>query len=192
MEGTALELTYNYGTETDPSFAGYHAGNEQNDGFGHIAFNCNDTFDATEKLLSAGVSFKKKPDEGRMKGLAFAYDPDGYWIELVKRRFSHDISNYYNFSQTMLRVKDPTKSIEFYRAMGMSLIFEYHGGDFSLYYLASNTPQPDNLSDASLANNRFGPLLELTHNHGTVSIDYFYQVILKIILIIAFIVCAGV
>ena len=24
-------------------------------------------------------------DEGRMKGLAFAYDPDGYWIELVSR-----------------------------------------------------------------------------------------------------------
>ena len=24
-------------------------------------------------------------DEGRMKGLAFAYDPSGYWVELVKR-----------------------------------------------------------------------------------------------------------
>jgi hypothetical protein len=26
-----------------------------------------------------------KPDEGGMKGLAFAYDPDGYWVEIVKR-----------------------------------------------------------------------------------------------------------
>ncbi len=30
-----------------------------------------------EELEAAGVTFKKKPNEGRMKGLAFAYDPDG-------------------------------------------------------------------------------------------------------------------
>ena len=36
MEGVALELTYNYGTEKD-DFKGYHAGNEERDGFGHIA-----------------------------------------------------------------------------------------------------------------------------------------------------------
>ena len=29
--------------------------------------------------------FQKKPDEGRMKGLAFALDPDGYWVEIVPR-----------------------------------------------------------------------------------------------------------
>jgi hypothetical protein len=28
---------------------------------------------------------QKKPDEGGMKGLAFAKDPDGYWIEIIKR-----------------------------------------------------------------------------------------------------------
>ena len=33
---------------------------------------------ASAELEKAGVSFKKRPDEGRMKGLAFAYDPDGY------------------------------------------------------------------------------------------------------------------
>merc|ERR1712224_746321 len=54
-------------------------------GFGHIAFNCDDVYAATDKLLANGVSFQKKPDEGRMKGLAFALDPDGYWVELVRR-----------------------------------------------------------------------------------------------------------
>ena len=34
-------------------------------------------YEATDKLLAAGVAFQKKPDEGRMKGLAFALDPDG-------------------------------------------------------------------------------------------------------------------
>jgi lactoylglutathione lyase len=78
IKGTALELTWNYGTEDDPSQK-YHPGNQEKDGFGHIAFNTDDVYAACEKLEKAGVSFKKKPDEGRMKGLAFAYDPDGYW-----------------------------------------------------------------------------------------------------------------
>lgn len=64
MEGTALELTHNYGTE-DESFAGYHSGNADKDGFGHVAFSTNDVFSACEKLEAAGVSFKKKPNEGR-------------------------------------------------------------------------------------------------------------------------------
>lgn len=37
MEGVALELTHNHGTETDPDFAGYHPGNKEKDGFGHVA-----------------------------------------------------------------------------------------------------------------------------------------------------------
>jgi len=37
MEGVALELTHNYGTESDEAFKGYHAGNQEKDGFGHIA-----------------------------------------------------------------------------------------------------------------------------------------------------------
>ena len=71
-------------------------------GFGHVAFNCDDVYEATELLLANGVSFQKKPDEGRMKGLAFALDPDGYWIELVRRSSifgpsSFPNGNYFNF-----------------------------------------------------------------------------------------------
>jgi lactoylglutathione lyase len=29
------------------------------------------------------VKFVKKPDDGKMKGLAFITDPDGYWIEIL-------------------------------------------------------------------------------------------------------------
>ena len=77
MPGTTLELTYNYGTEADEAFAGYHPGNAERDGFGHIAFNTEDVYEASAALEAKGVAFKKRPDEGRMKGLAFAYDPDG-------------------------------------------------------------------------------------------------------------------
>ena len=65
IEGTALELTYIYGTDTDPDFKGYHPGNQDKDGFGHIAFNTDDVYDACEYLEEKGVTFKKKPDEGR-------------------------------------------------------------------------------------------------------------------------------
>lgn len=36
MEGTALELTHNHGTEDQSDFT-YHAGNAEKDGFGHVA-----------------------------------------------------------------------------------------------------------------------------------------------------------
>lgn len=179
IEGTALELTYNYGTEEE-SFKGYHPGNEDKDGFGHVAFNTDDVYEACAKLEEKGVTFKKKPDEGRMKGLAFAYDPDGYWVEIVKRRCSPGtIKNEFNFSQTMLRVKDPEKSIAFYEALGMKLVFGKKFDGFSLYYLASSSDEDIDLSSMSdeekieALGKRFGPVLELTHNHGTENDDDF-------------------
>eukprot|EP00586_Coscinodiscus_wailesii_P012161 CAMPEP_0172501350 /NCGR_PEP_ID=MMETSP1066-20121228/148826_1 /TAXON_ID=671091 /ORGANISM="Coscinodiscus wailesii, Strain CCMP2513" /LENGTH=332 /DNA_ID=CAMNT_0013276085 /DNA_START=158 /DNA_END=1156 /DNA_ORIENTATION=- len=159
MDGVTLELTHNYGTEHKSDFA-YHPGNENKDGFGHVAFNCDDPYAATDKLVAAGVSFKKKPDEGRMKGLAFAYDPDGYWVELVKRSAGCGIKNYFNLSQTMIRVKDYKKSIAFYKGLGMTLVKELLFDDFSLYYLATGVAEGD-------TGKMFGPVLELTHNHGT-------------------------
>jgi lactoylglutathione lyase len=32
-----------------------------------------------------GVKFHKRPQDGNMRDLAFALDPDGYWIELIRR-----------------------------------------------------------------------------------------------------------
>ena len=50
MPGVTLELTHNYGTETDDSK--YHPGNEEKDGFGHVAFNTDDVrCPVTAKLL---------------------------------------------------------------------------------------------------------------------------------------------
>jgi lactoylglutathione lyase len=119
-------------------------------------------------LEKAGCTFKKKPDEGRMKGLAFVFDPDGYWVELVKRGEDAKIPNEYNFSQTMLRIKDPAKSLAFYQKMGMKVLTTRHFDDFSLYFLGSST-----LPDDADVKTQFGPVLELTHNHGTENDDAF-------------------
>ena len=79
------------GTETDDAFRHY-SGNESRPengtdgrGFGHIGFLVDDVYAACSELEPLGYGFKKRPDEGGMKGLAFAYDPDGYWVEIIKR-----------------------------------------------------------------------------------------------------------
>ena len=78
-----LELTHNWGTENDDSF-NYHDGNKEPQGFGHIGFSVPDVYKASERFEKLGVKFVKKPDDGKMKGLAFIADPDGYWIEILQ------------------------------------------------------------------------------------------------------------
>jgi len=198
MADAAIELTHNHGTETDDNYKPWN-GNTGRDGdgelfaeepaargFGHIAFNCNDVYDACAKLEAAGVKFRKKPDEGRMKGLAFALDPDGYWVEIVRRQ---DLGwpEYYNYSQTMMRVKDGPATAEFYKKyFGMTILrqMDMPQWKFTNYFLASLEPEelveaakldPDNSHtgglNAAVPNGLTKVLwnccLELTWNHGT-------------------------
>ncbi|GAA5830969.1 hypothetical protein JCM5353_004457 [Sporobolomyces roseus] len=82
-----LELCHNWGTESDPDFKGYANGNEEpGRGFGHICVSVDSLEDECKRLEDLGVEFKKKPHEGRMRNIAFIYDPDKYWIELVNQQ----------------------------------------------------------------------------------------------------------
>jgi lactoylglutathione lyase len=44
-----------------------------------------DLEESCAKMEAMGVAFKKRPSEGNMHMLAFCYDPDQYWIELIQR-----------------------------------------------------------------------------------------------------------
>lgn len=87
----------NWGTESDPNFAGYHTGNTEPRGFGmryihialrnlfvigHLCIAVPDVYACVERLEKEGVKIIKAPDAGTMKGLAFVADPDGYYVEV--------------------------------------------------------------------------------------------------------------
>ena len=78
-----LELTHNWGTEADADFK-YHDGNAQPQGFGHICIAVPDLAAAVAWFDSHGVAYVKRPEQGKMKDVAFIKDPDGFWIEIVE------------------------------------------------------------------------------------------------------------
>ncbi len=78
-----LELTHNWGSEKDPAFK-YHDGNAQPQGFGHICISVPDLDAATAWFDRHAVAFVKRPEQGKMKDVAFIKDPDGYWIEIIE------------------------------------------------------------------------------------------------------------
>ena len=79
---TTLELTHNWGTEKEATTP-YHSGNSDPRGFGHIGISVPDVQAACERFERLGATFVKRPDDGKMKGIAFIADPDGYWIEIL-------------------------------------------------------------------------------------------------------------
>ncbi|MEM7661577.1 MAG: lactoylglutathione lyase [Pseudomonadota bacterium] len=77
-------------------------------------------------------------------------------------------------NHTMLRVKDPTKSLAFYRdLLGMTLVkrLDFPPAKFSLYFLGyvrdSDGPIPEDSAERVAFAFRQRGLLELTHNWGT-------------------------
>lgn len=151
-------------------------GNEEpHRGFGHLCFSVDNIEACQEQLLANGVSFKKKLSDGRQKDIAFVLDPDGYWVELIPQ-FVEPMPKTHNkadnkFNHTMVRVKDPVKSLKFYReVLGMKLLQtrEFPEAKFTLYFLGY-VKQDDFVENSATKTGqaKFDGLLELTHNYGT-------------------------
>lgn len=77
-ENTVIELTYNWGVDSY----------ERGKGFGHIAVEVDDVFQATAEIKSRDGNILR--DAGPMNAgstvIAFVTDPDGYEIELIGKR----------------------------------------------------------------------------------------------------------
>ena len=86
----------------------------------------------------------------------------------------------YIFNQTMLRIKDPEKSLDFYtRILGMTILkkLDFPDFKFSLYFLAylrdDDDPVPENNQDRFAYTLSQKAVLEFTNNLGTVNYDSF-------------------
>ena len=77
-EQSAIELTYNWGTEA------YEMGNA----FGHLAIEVDDAYATCVSVIAAGGQVVR--EAGPMKHgntiIAFLRDPDGYPIELIQKK----------------------------------------------------------------------------------------------------------
>ena len=78
-DNTVIEFTYNWGVDQ------YEVGT----GFGHIAINVDDVYDATERAKSYGAKVIREagPMNGGETICAFLEDPNGYEIELLSKKF---------------------------------------------------------------------------------------------------------
>lgn len=172
-----IELTHNYGTENDPKYKIANGNSDIGRGFGHVAISVDNIQAACRRLEDAGYKFQKKLTDGKMRHIAFALDPDGYWVEIIGQKPLEETENVketdvetYHMNHTMIRVKDPEISINFYKdVMGMDLkrTSENKNGGFNLYFLGYGPPAPESTANGvSPVADREG-LLELTWNYGT-------------------------
>lgn len=81
-----IELTHNYGTENDPDYKVNNGNEEPYRGFGHTCISVDNIQAACKRIEDAGYKFKKRLTDGRMKSIAFALDPDGYWVEIIGQK----------------------------------------------------------------------------------------------------------
>lgn len=77
-DNTVIEMTYNWGVDS------YELGG----GFGHIALEVDDVYNATNEIRNRGGKILR--DAGPMNAgttiIAFVEDPDGYQIELIGKK----------------------------------------------------------------------------------------------------------
>jgi lactoylglutathione lyase len=181
-----IEFQHTHGSESDDSFKVNNGNVEPNRGFGHLAVSVPDVDAFCAELEGKDVKFQKKPHEGRMKGLAFSLDPDGYWIEIIRRRGElPGLGKRPSYSQTMIRVSDPADAKALFEdALHMTSVGERHfpkeSGDFSLFFYASlpkgtAIPPADDWDEARQYQTDSNLcVLEITHNHGTESDSSFH------------------
>lgn len=81
-----IELTHNYGTENDANFKVNNGNAEPHRGFGHTCISVDNIQAACKRIEDAGYKFQKKLTDGKMRHIAFALDPDGYWVEIIGRK----------------------------------------------------------------------------------------------------------
>lgn len=98
--------------ESDPNYTIANGNSDPGRGFGHICISVDNIQAACKRIEDAGYPFQKKLTDGRMRQIAFAKDPDGYWVEIIGQRPLEETegvntteTSSYRFNHSMIRVK---------------------------------------------------------------------------------------
>lgn len=81
-----IELTHNYGTESDPEYKVNNGNRDPDRGFGHTCISVDNIQAACARIEAAGYRFQKRLTDGRMRHIAFVLDPDDYWVEVIGQK----------------------------------------------------------------------------------------------------------
>ena len=179
-----LELQHHTQSNDLDASTRIESGNTTPKGYGHVCVSVDNVQAACSRLEDLGVPFQKKLRDGRMHFLAFASDPDGYWVEIIARKPLHETEGVeetdmrrYRVAHTMLRIKDPRKSLDFYSGvLGMEVLREsqHEAAGFGVYFLGyprhSEHYIPKLVPEGAPGIARpvyMEGLLELTWNYGT-------------------------
>ncbi len=169
---------------------------DTSEGYWKIAISVTDVDVARNRLIASGVDVDKPRQIPDMAYLCHFNDPDSYCIELIQHDFLHNhvaeaensaygLGTPPTFSLITYRVKDATKSLNFYeRVLGMRLLSKQavEARGFTLYFLAYTDEEPPHPDIESVDNREWlwqrpYTMLELQHIWGTESqTDFAYRV----------------
>lgn len=110
-----IELTHNYGTESDPNYTINNGNKDPHRGFGHTCISVDNLQAACQRIEDAGYKFQKKLTDGRMKHIAFALDPDGYWVEIIGQKPIEETANIKETDVTTYRMVRSDYHLKFTR-----------------------------------------------------------------------------
>ncbi|KAF5972138.1 lactoylglutathione lyase [Fusarium coicis] len=121
-----IELTHNYGTESDGNYRVSNGNEKPYLGFSHISISVVNVQSTYQTLAKAG--YKSQQDGASVNERVIALDPDGYWIHIIEQdslnvNVSSDAAGLSSVNQYALRVTDASRSVRYYtESLGMKLI----------------------------------------------------------------------
>jgi lactoylglutathione lyase len=69
---------------------------------------------ACQRIEDAGYKFQKKLTDGRMRHIAFALDPDNYWVEVVPQKPLEETENVKETDVSTYRMVYNTQMLKCY------------------------------------------------------------------------------
>lgn len=123
-----LELTHNYGTETNDAYTVANGNEEAHLGFEKLGLTVKDLSQTLAQLGDIPFKIAQESADGK-PAVAVVQDPDGYYVELTQGASS-------TLNSVGLRIKDPKVSLKWYEtSIGMKVLKTLEESDRTTYWV---------------------------------------------------------